>query len=660
MLKPEYRVPSHSVMFGGPGSGAHVSIDDPSVAREHAKALCYAGQWVVVAKKGPVYVDGRSVRQKYLPAGSHFILGQTTLTVPDSSNPQPNEWFRLDPGLQVSRLTVKRKGEISLRVKRGVSLKREDRILLAGTSFTVNKSELAVIVGPSGSGKTTLLNVILGSAAPDVGEVRVFGQLVAAPGDPASPAMVIHSVPQETSLHKQLSIRSTLRYAAALREREGQSRYNRNIECEILTERAGIAQRAKAPVCELSGGERRRLSLAVELAADPNLLILDEPGSGLDAGHDRAMMETLKNCTKRGTTVVCVTHNVSNLNFADRLIVLAHGGVVVYNGRPGDALPALKSKLSLTKADWPDVMYALARRPLPCVSEQRQRHPRHAPRTKPLKCPLGTWLWLSRRQFWLTLLHGREASKHSILKVPFAHLWVAALPALGAYLAVLSAKSGWQNRSGDTDHLIALLATVAALTGASLTYSDLVNEARVVDRENRIGVSGLQVVSAKLTVVAFHTAALTSIMVAVYSWKRMMGNSYALQTPGPVLGMAITIYLVMLSSAAAGLLISAFSINLHKAVTLVTALAIMQVALNNVLFDLPALLQRLTIVLPARVGVAAQAAYLAQPRNSGSPDWLWTHSQHIWFFDEIILVTLAVGFAVAAGIKLDYRCRKVS
>ncbi|WP_328438546.1 ATP-binding cassette domain-containing protein [Streptomyces sp. NBC_00444] len=614
-------------------------------------------RWYLHSAQGFIEQQGIKRRSLSLSPGEHFILGQTILTVPDLTERLPGDWSPEPPGaeLQVTNLHVERGG----------------KTLINNITLKIDRKRFAVILGPSGAGKTTLLHVMLGEMAPDDGEVTVDELTVAAPQDPAHQTSVIRYVPREIALYQQLSVRRTLWYAIALRAASDMSWNERRRRVTRLATDVGIAHRLRAPVYQLSDGERKRLSLAVELAATPkpHLLILDEPGSGLDVGNDRKLMKLLLDQSRAGTTVVCVTHNVDNIECADDLIVLGQKGKVCFSGCPQDALKDLGKGLRLPETNWAEAMTTLAGDNQASGSKQQQRtrkgNATYAPRPTRLLRPLRTWWLLSCRQLALTLSCVRPNSLLAQLprEMPLAIQGpvqalcrTVTLPLLGAFLAIVSAEAGW--RDGPDARQLALLATVAALTGASLTYSDLVSEERAIKREYRLGVSGWQVVSAKLTIAAAQSAILTLIMVAIYTRLRPLGGRDSLDFPSPGWAVSIPVFLVMLASSAAGLLISAWSNHLKQAVTGVTALAIMQVSLNNVLFNLPPpLLPWLAMALPSRMGVAAQAAYLGLPHDP--TDLLWSHTFQQWLLNNVILIVLTASFTAIAGWQLDRRCRRM-
>ena len=125
---------------------------------------------------------------------------------------------------------------------------------------------------------------------------------------------------------------------------------------EVLAE-LGLTQHANTQVARLSGGQRKRTSVALELLTKPSLLYLDEPTSGLDPGLDKSVMQSLRTLADDGRTVVVVTHSVANLDVCDFVLMLAPGGYVAYFGPPGGALAYFG------KTDFADVFLALEATP---------------------------------------------------------------------------------------------------------------------------------------------------------------------------------------------------------------------------------------------------------------------------------------------------------
>ena len=190
-------------------------------------------------------------------------------------------------------------------------------VTLQDVTLAIEPGELVAIIGGSGSGKTTLLDAMCGLRPPAAGTVTLIS------GN-------IGYVPQDDVIHLALPLARTLRYAAALRAVPGAS-VDRVLRALELTGRSLV------PVGQLSGGERKRASIASELLAGPTLFFLDEPTSGLDPARGAELMRTLRKLAEAGTTVVVTTHNPSDADRCDKVAVLAPGGRLAFFGTPAEA-----------------------------------------------------------------------------------------------------------------------------------------------------------------------------------------------------------------------------------------------------------------------------------------------------------------------------------
>jgi ABC-type multidrug transport system ATPase subunit/ABC-type multidrug transport system permease subunit len=228
------------------------------------------------------------------------------------------------------------------------------KTLLDDVSFGVPAESLVAVIGPSGSGKSTLLRALTGYRPACEGEVRYEGHDLYA--QYSEVRHHIGLVPQDDILHAPLTVRSALRYAAELRFPEGTSCADRDRRIDAVLAELHLEKYGDNKISTLSGGQRKRVSVALELLTKPSLVFLDEPTSGLDPGMDREVMRMLRGLADEGRTVVVVTHSVAELAMCDLLLVMAPGGSVAYYGPPEDALPFFGLQT------WADVFHAFAQR----------------------------------------------------------------------------------------------------------------------------------------------------------------------------------------------------------------------------------------------------------------------------------------------------------
>ena len=204
--------------------------------------------------------------------------------------------------------------------------------LLDGVSVRMRRGELVAVVGPSGCGKSTLLKIIAGLLEPTEGVVRWDGRDLAADGD-LSPSELGY-VPQFSLAHERLTVQECVDYAARLRVAalDPEERARRVAE---LLELTGLTPLADRQARVLSGGQRRRLSLAIEMVSSPPLLLCDEVTSGLDPGSAQEILTLLHELSRsdggKRRLVINVTHSLADLHLYDRVVAMS-GGVIVYNG----------------------------------------------------------------------------------------------------------------------------------------------------------------------------------------------------------------------------------------------------------------------------------------------------------------------------------------
>lgn len=216
----------------------------------------------------------------------------------------------------------------SLRV-RGLCVSAGGHRILDMVDLTLHPGEMCALIGPSGAGKSTLIRALLGLRDPDEGSVR-FGSR---PVEEMGPAGY---VPQDDALHRGLTVWKELAYAAELRMPDTPVQHREARIREVLGQ-VGLTDRSDVRVRKLSGGQRKRVAVALELLTSPPLLILDEPTSGLDPGLEAKSMKLFSEVADSGRMVLVATHAMESIDLADALCVLVKGRVAFF-GPPELAL----------------------------------------------------------------------------------------------------------------------------------------------------------------------------------------------------------------------------------------------------------------------------------------------------------------------------------
>ena len=294
-------------------------LPNDSITRHHAAIEPWPEGYAVhdAGSKTGTFINGRAVKWSGLRPGDLIQLGPYLFQFKKSFL----LWLR-----QPAALTL---AAVGLRHQAG------SLTLLDQVNLVARPGEFVGLLGPSGAGKTTLLNALCGLVPAQQGQVLLNG--AALYDQPGRWRRIIGYVPQEDIVHVELTPRQAFRYAARLRLPDATPNDERVTQVDKTLTLLELDQRADVPIHRLSGGQRKRVSVGVELIGRPRLLFLDEPTSGLDPSTEAKLMATLRELAHQGRTVLCTTHIMENVELFDRIAVLAPGGKLAYFGPPEEA-----------------------------------------------------------------------------------------------------------------------------------------------------------------------------------------------------------------------------------------------------------------------------------------------------------------------------------
>jgi len=207
--------------------------------------------------------------------------------------------------------------------------------LLDEVDLSIQPNEFVGLLGPSGAGKSTLMDSLNGMRPASSGHVLVnnldlYQHL-------ESLKQSIGYVPQDDIIHRELTVYRTLYYVARLRLSRDISVQEINQVVDEVMDITGLSERRDVPISQLSGGQRKRVSIAVELITKPSVIFLDEPTSGLDPATEEKVMKLFRQIAESGRTVILTTHAMENVKLFDKIVVLMRGKLVFY-GKPQEAL----------------------------------------------------------------------------------------------------------------------------------------------------------------------------------------------------------------------------------------------------------------------------------------------------------------------------------
>lgn len=303
--------------------GCDIELLHPTVSHFHAQIDRLPDGGHILRDAGSTngtFVNGQRVRNTLLQAGDIIKIGPFKLTYTPAGIDQYDQRGAMRIDVRNMHFVVKVKGK--------------PRTILNDISLSIAPREFVALVGGSGAGKSTLMKAISGFT-------RVKGASVLVNGDDYyqnfdSYRMMLGYVPQDDILHSTLPVDQALNYAAQLRLPSDTRPDEMNQRIESAVEAVEMTDHRAKYIKDLSGGQRKRVSIAAELLAEPSLFFLDEPTSGLDPGLEKKMMETLRAQADSGRTVVLVTHATENITQCHKVLFMSRGHMIYY-GPPEEA-----------------------------------------------------------------------------------------------------------------------------------------------------------------------------------------------------------------------------------------------------------------------------------------------------------------------------------
>lgn len=556
-------------------------------------------------------------------------------------------------------------GEVSFSARHLTVTVEGGKQILKDVSFGVPEKSLIAVIGPSGSGKSTLLKALTGYRPANEGDVlydnrNLYKQF-------AELRQRIGLVPQDDILHKELTVRKALKYAAKLRFPGDTAEAEREARIDEVLRELKLDIHKDKKVTSLSGGQRKRVSVALELLTKPSLIFLDEPTSGLDPGMDRDVMQLLRGLADDGRTVLVVTHSVAELAICDKLLVMAPGGAVAYFGPPEEALnffgystwaDVFSAFENYRDYDWAgrwrgSQHYQMYAADIDAVAAQSVTMPPAQQMRPPKAQSWGSQLWTLIRRYSSVIASDRG----------FLGLMVILPAVLGVVSVVIPADFGLapptppSRFNGDAGTIMLILAVGMCFSGAANSVRELIKERVIYERERATGLSRSAYLMSKVIVLGVITAIQGVIICGIGFATRELPEEGLIMPPAVEL--CVTITALGFTSMMFGLVISSLVKTAEKTMPLLVMFAIVQVVFTGILFQVygsPGL-EQFAWLMPSRWAIAAAGATLDlshlmppwDPKNPTNLDPLWEHTAGQWGMNIAILLAIGIacGFAVA-------------
>lgn len=302
----------------GRDASNELRLDHPTVSRFHARIERQGPQYRIVdlASTNGTFVDGVRVNAELLRPGARILLGGLPLRFDGTALEMVSDGASLRLSCQgIYKSVIDSSTDLPLTLLNQITLELEP-------------GELVGLLGPSGSGKSTLLDALNGTRPADAGTVLINHWNLYR--NYAGLKHLVGYVPQDDILHRGLTVGRSLYYSARLRLPSDLSEAEIEARVEDVLGLLDLGERRDVMIAQLSGGQRKRVSLGIELLSKPSILFLDEPTAGQDPRTEMKMMQLFREIANSGATVILTTHLMGSLGLLDRAAVLVRGELAYY------------------------------------------------------------------------------------------------------------------------------------------------------------------------------------------------------------------------------------------------------------------------------------------------------------------------------------------
>ncbi|HJT59979.1 MAG TPA: FHA domain-containing protein [Ktedonobacteraceae bacterium] len=635
-----------------------VVLKHPQVSAHHARLQqIHSGYRIVdLGSTNHVYVNGQRVSSQNLNPGDEIRIGPFKLTYTGTQLTQIDE----SNGIRIDALHLKKSGN-------------KATILLNDISLVIPPRKFVAVVGGSGAGKSTLMDALNGLRPANDGKVLYNGQDYY--HSLAAFSTQLGYVPQDDIVHRDLTVERAHYYAARMRLPEDFTEVQIRQRIDEVLSDVEMEDRRGLLVSKLSGGQRKRVSIALELLAKPSIFFLDEPTSGLDPGLDRKMMYLLRRLADKGHTIVLVTHATNNINTCDYVCFLGAGGRLVYYGPPDEA------KQFFNKSDFAEIYGALEpSKDNPAVVEEAEKNFRNSPDYQkyvadPLRMgPAGRTSGLGQTELTKPAKRGDPWKQFRLLSMRYIELLkndvgnllilLLQAPIIGFILLLIitnALKSGSKvfdsatiqgPGAADAQKVLFVMAFAAVMFGCINGAREIVKEAPIYRRERAVNLGIVPYMFSKIVVLGVLCLFQSAILVIMVNIVAHLNSSIFLP---PSLELYVTLALTSLAGLMIGLTVSAIAPNNVRAMSFIPIILIPQVIFSGTIFPLTGgIMQFLGLFFAVRWAMAAlgstvmlNSTLLGGDKLLGSSDVYHDSSGYlflVWF--ALIVMIVLLGFAI--------------
>jgi ABC transport system ATP-binding/permease protein len=634
-------VPAGGIKIGR-ATDNDIVIPDVLASRHHATLVPKPGGAEIIDNRSinGTFVNGARVESAVLHDGDTVTIGNVDLLFRGGTlvRRTETEAATRTGGLEVHGVTWTIEG---------------NKTLLDNISMAARPGMLTAVIGPSGAGKSTFARLVAGYTHPTTGTVSFEGHDVHA--EYASLRSRIGMVPQDDVVHGQLTVRQALMYAAELRLPPDTNKADREQVVNQVLEELEMTKHLDTRVEKLSGGQRKRASVALELLTGPSLLILDEPTSGLDPALDRQVMTMLRQLADAGRVVLVVTHSLTYLDVCDQVLLLAPGGKTAFYGPPNQIGP------SMGTTNWADIFSSVAGDPDAANKRFIAQHGPPPPQPAAQKpADLGEPTKTSLRRQFSTIA---RRQMRLIVSDRGYFLFLAFLPFIMGVLSLtvpgdvglgvpVPAIQGGE-APNEPGQILVLLNVGAIFMGTALTVRALIGERAIFLREQAVGLSTSAYILAKVFVFALFALLQSAIVVGINVWGKKWGPgavTSGVVIPPRTLELYVDVAACCVAAAMTGLALSALAKSNEQIMPLLVIAIMSQLVFQGGMIPVTGrvVLDQLSWITPARWGYASTASTIDLLRLVPGPltpqDSHWRHTPGAWWFNMAMLGAICVGY----------------
>jgi ABC-type multidrug transport system ATPase subunit len=672
MPTSRFRVASQQIIKIGRRPDNDIVVNDLGVSKQHAELrLSSTGRFTIIdlASHNGTYVNGVRVNQQELGDEDIIAIGHAT--------------YRLVGGELIEYVDDGRATFEAHELQVVVNDSGKKKILLDDITFPLAERSMMAVIGPAGAGKSTLLNALTGKRPATTGNVFYDFRDLYSNYDELRHRIGL--VPQESVTHDQLTAQTALGYQAELRFPPDTGAGERSQRVGEVLGELSMTKHKDTRIDRLSGGQKKRVNIGLELLTRPSLMFLDEPTSPLDPHLKRQMFEQMRQMadpdSPKGQSVVVITHDVESklIGLCDRLIVLQPGGKMAYFGPPAEGLKYFG------KEDWADVFQGFDDHPSRDWAAEYKASPEFmkyvatpiSVRNQRLDAgrPAGENVQPKQRSgmdqvFTMARRYSRVMAADRVFMATTVLIPII----LGILVKVTPEKLGLVNGTTATTigtnvnaiQILMVLVISAVLSGSALSIREFIKERDIYERERMAGLSATAYLFSKVLVLTVVSAVQTLLVVAVGLVGMQVPAKGVLIPVNAMVELFVGLAVLSVVSMLIGLAISTLVTKGDQTMPILVGTTMIQIALSGGLFPVTGALNVASYIIPARWGLGALAstinlnalqATLTTPVNgippSQDPDKLWTPDAMHWLTSVGMMLILGVVWMIIARLRLS-------